>query len=130
CGDNAACQHYGVRTCEGCKGFFKVRLTQALEHKHPYKPNKTHRYLSIPLLLSLAFSLSLSLSIPLSLSLPLSFSLPFIWLSISPFLSYSLSLSTPLSLSLSRTHTHTHTYMHPAQSVCSTASYLTVGDLL
>ena len=21
CGDNAACQHYGVRTCEGCKGF-------------------------------------------------------------------------------------------------------------
>lgn len=26
CGDNAACQHYGVRTCEGCKGFFKVSL--------------------------------------------------------------------------------------------------------
>ena len=24
CGDNAICQHYGVRTCEGCKGFFKV----------------------------------------------------------------------------------------------------------
>lgn len=24
CGDHASCQHYGVRTCEGCKGFFKV----------------------------------------------------------------------------------------------------------
>ncbi|CAG03953.1 unnamed protein product, partial [Tetraodon nigroviridis] len=23
CGDNASCQHYRVRTCEGCKGFFK-----------------------------------------------------------------------------------------------------------
>uniref|UniRef100_A0A1I8JS27 Nuclear receptor domain-containing protein n=1 Tax=Macrostomum lignano TaxID=282301 RepID=A0A1I8JS27_9PLAT len=24
--DTAACQHYGVRTCEGCKGFFKGRI--------------------------------------------------------------------------------------------------------
>ena len=26
CGDHASCQHYGVRTCEGCKGFFKVNV--------------------------------------------------------------------------------------------------------
>lgn len=28
CGDHASCQHYGVRTCEGCKGFFKVNTWQ------------------------------------------------------------------------------------------------------
>lgn len=26
CGDTAACQHYGVRTCEGCKGKRKTYL--------------------------------------------------------------------------------------------------------
>lgn len=30
CGDNAACQHYGVRTCEGCKGFFKVNIASLI----------------------------------------------------------------------------------------------------
>lgn len=30
CGDNASCQHYGVRTCEGCKGFFKVTTPTCL----------------------------------------------------------------------------------------------------
>lgn len=40
CGDNASCQHYGVRTCEGCKGFFKVTLACL------YKPGKKTPYYS------------------------------------------------------------------------------------
>lgn len=35
CGDNAACQHYGVRTCEGCKGFFKVCVPGPHERETP-----------------------------------------------------------------------------------------------
>ncbi|PVD37732.1 hypothetical protein C0Q70_00333 [Pomacea canaliculata] len=35
CGDNAACQHYGVRTCEGCKGFFKYQVNGGEESPTP-----------------------------------------------------------------------------------------------
>ncbi|XP_057244656.1 nuclear receptor subfamily 4 group A member 2-like [Malurus melanocephalus] len=41
CGDNAACQHYGVRTCEGCKGFFKVMVrTDSLKGRRGRLPSK------------------------------------------------------------------------------------------
>ncbi|GAA40423.2 nuclear receptor subfamily 4 group A member 3, partial [Clonorchis sinensis] len=32
CGDSAACQHYGVRTCEGCKGFFKRTIQKNAQY--------------------------------------------------------------------------------------------------
>ncbi|TPP57513.1 Nuclear receptor subfamily 4 group A member 1 [Fasciola gigantica] len=39
CGDSAACQHYGVRTCEGCKGFFKVSSLKSLVQKCSFTYN-------------------------------------------------------------------------------------------
>ncbi|KAI6241488.1 Nuclear receptor domain-containing protein [Aphelenchoides fujianensis] len=32
CNDNAICQHYGARTCEGCKGFFKRTVQKKAQY--------------------------------------------------------------------------------------------------
>lgn len=36
CGDTAACQHYGVRTCEGCKGTCRSFVYGLLQSTEPY----------------------------------------------------------------------------------------------
>lgn len=52
CGDNASCQHYGVRTCEGCKGFFKVRLDKLVRSAYLETHQSRSLITAIPLLFS------------------------------------------------------------------------------
>ncbi|KAK7499612.1 hypothetical protein BaRGS_00009264, partial [Batillaria attramentaria] len=33
CGDESSGFHYGVDSCEGCKGFFRRCITQGMNHK-------------------------------------------------------------------------------------------------
>lgn len=48
CGDNAVCQHYGVRTCEGCKGFFKVSICPGHSLSFYFLSSSSFFFLAIP----------------------------------------------------------------------------------
>ena len=41
CGDRASGKHYGVVSCDGCRGFFKRSIRKKQEHVYVCKDNNT-----------------------------------------------------------------------------------------